>query len=60
MRLGSFAFVPYYASVQYGMSPFESGAILTPRSVTAILLGTMTSLLMFGSATARRSSSDLP
>ena len=44
---GSFAFVPYYAVMQYGMSPFESGAILTPRSVTAILLGTATSFLMF-------------
>ena len=44
---GSFAFVPYYAVIQYGMSPLESGAILTPRSVTAILLGTLTSFLMF-------------
>jgi EmrB/QacA subfamily drug resistance transporter len=44
---GSFAFVPYYAVVQYGMSPFESGAILTPRSITAIVLGTVTSFLMY-------------
>ena len=44
---GSFAFVPYYAVMQYGMSPLASGAILTPRSVTAILLGTATSFLMF-------------
>ena len=43
---GCFAFVPYYASVQYGMGPLESGAILTPRSITAILLGTVTSFLM--------------
>ena len=28
---GSFSFVPYFASVQYGMGPLESGAILTPR-----------------------------
>src|SRR4051794_5252710 len=25
---GCFTFIPYYASVQYGMSPFESGAVL--------------------------------
>ena len=43
---GCFAFVPYYASVQYGMGPFESGAILTPRSITSILLGTITSFLL--------------
>jgi len=44
---GSFAFVPYYAVIQYGMSPLESGAILTPRSITAILLGTAISFMMF-------------
>jgi MFS family permease len=43
---GSFAFVPYYASVQYDMGPLESGAILTPRSITSILLGTITSFLL--------------
>ena len=29
---GCFQFIPYYAAVQYGMSPLESGAVLTPRS----------------------------
>lgn len=43
---GTFSFVPYFASVQYGMGPLESGAILTPRSITAILLGTITSFLL--------------
>jgi EmrB/QacA subfamily drug resistance transporter len=43
---GCFAFVPYFASVQYGMGPFESGAIMTPRSITAIALGTMTSFVL--------------
>jgi EmrB/QacA subfamily drug resistance transporter len=43
---GCFAFVPYYASVQYGMGPLESGAILTPRSLSSILLGTVTSFLL--------------
>jgi EmrB/QacA subfamily drug resistance transporter len=44
---GCFSFVPYYAATQYGMGPLESGAILTPRSITSILLGTITSFLMF-------------
>ncbi|MFN8635581.1 MAG: MFS transporter [Chloroflexota bacterium] len=43
---GCFSFVPYFAAVQYGMGPLESGAILTPRSVTSILLGTVTSFLL--------------
>jgi len=43
---GCFAFVPFYAAVQYGMGPLESGAILTPRSVSSILLGTTTSFLL--------------
>jgi MFS family permease len=43
---GCFSFVPYYAVVQYGMSPLESGAILTPRSIMSILLGTSTSFLL--------------
>src|SRR5262249_33956977 len=34
---GCFSFVPYYAAVQYGMSPLESGAIMTPRSITSIV-----------------------
>lgn len=43
---GCFAFVPYFASVQYGMGPLESGAILTPRSITSIVLGLITSFLL--------------
>jgi MFS family permease len=43
---GCFSFVPYYASVQYGMGPLESGAILTPRSAASILFGTLTSFLL--------------
>ena len=44
---GAFSFIPYYAVVQYGMSPLESGAVMTPRSITAIVLGTATSFLMY-------------
>ena len=43
---GCFTFVPYYASVQYGMGPFESGAVLTPRSVTMIVVSACTSLFI--------------
>jgi MFS family permease len=43
---GCFSFVPYYASIQYGMGPLESGAIMTPRSITSILLGTTTSFML--------------
>jgi EmrB/QacA subfamily drug resistance transporter len=43
---GGFTFIPYYASIQYGMSPFESGAVLTPRSVAMILVSTGTSLFL--------------
>jgi EmrB/QacA subfamily drug resistance transporter len=42
--LGFSAFVPYYAVVQYGMSPFESGAVLTPRSIASIVVATLASL----------------
>jgi len=43
---GCFTFIPYYASVQYGMSPFESGAVLTPRSLAMILVSACTSLFI--------------
>lgn len=43
---GCFQFIPYYASVQYGMSTFESGAVLTPRSVAMIVMSTVTSIFI--------------
>ena len=43
---GCFTFIPYYAAVQYGMSPLESGAVLTPRSLTMILVSACTSLFI--------------
>jgi len=42
--IGFSSFVPYYAVVQYGMSPFESGAVLTPRSIASIVVATLASL----------------
>ena len=41
--MGFFSFIPYYATVQYGMGPLESGAILTPRSLVMIVVSTTVS-----------------
>lgn len=41
-----FSFIPYYATVQYGMGPLESGAILTPRSLVMIAASTIISFVM--------------
>ncbi|MCC6176879.1 MAG: MFS transporter [Chloroflexi bacterium] len=43
---GFFSFVPYYVTVQYGMGPMESGAILTPRSLVMIVISTSTSFFL--------------
>jgi MFS family permease len=44
--MGFFSFVPYYVTVQYGMGPMESGAILTPRSLVMIIVSTGTSFFL--------------
>jgi EmrB/QacA subfamily drug resistance transporter len=44
--MGFFSFIPYFAVVQYGMGPLESGAILTPRSLMMIVVSTATSFLL--------------
>jgi MFS family permease len=44
--MGFFSFIPYYATVQYGFGPMESGAILTPRSLVMIAISTGTSFLL--------------
>jgi MFS family permease len=38
--------VPYYAVVRFGMSAFESGAILTPRALAIIVTSTLASLFI--------------
>jgi MFS family permease len=45
-----FNFVPYYATVAYAMSATESGAILTPRALTAAVVSLLGSvfLIRFG------------
>src|SRR5207302_3735309 len=44
------AFVPYYAETRFGMSPAETGALLTPRSIMLIVMSTVASvwLLKYG------------
>ena len=44
--MGFFSFIPYYATVQHGFGPLESGAILTPRSLVMIAVSTGTSFLL--------------
>ncbi|MSQ25007.1 MAG: MFS transporter [Dehalococcoidia bacterium] len=43
---GFFQFIPYYAQVGYGMSASQSGAILSPRSVTMALFAVASSFLI--------------
>jgi EmrB/QacA subfamily drug resistance transporter len=43
---GFFSFVPYYAVVRYGMSPFQSGAVLTPRGIAMVITSTLSSLFV--------------
>ena len=44
--MGFFSFIPYFATVQYGFGPLESGAILTPRSLVMIAVSTSISFLL--------------
>jgi EmrB/QacA subfamily drug resistance transporter len=44
VTLGVFSFVPYYAVVHYGLTAFQSGAVLTPRALlvfSASILGSV-------------------
>ena len=41
---GMFAFIPYYATVGYGMTAGQSGLILTPRSIAMIAMAAVTSI----------------
>ena len=43
---GVTAFIPYYATVAYGMTPGQNGLLLTPRSITMILVSAVTSLFI--------------
>jgi EmrB/QacA subfamily drug resistance transporter len=43
---GFFSFIPYYASLQFSMSPLESGAVLTPRSIAMMSTAIVSSFLL--------------
>ena len=46
---GVTSFIPYYATVGYGMTPGQDGLLLTPRSITMIVISAATSLLIIRS-----------
>jgi MFS family permease len=43
---GFFNFVPYYATLAYAMSASESGAVLTPRALTAAVVSVIGSIFL--------------
>jgi MFS family permease len=43
---GFFNFIPYYAAIAYGMSATQGGAILTPRSVMAVVMSLISSIFV--------------
>jgi EmrB/QacA subfamily drug resistance transporter len=43
---GVFSFIPYYASVAYGMTAGQTGVILTPRSIAMVVMAAITSFLI--------------
>jgi EmrB/QacA subfamily drug resistance transporter len=43
---GFFNFMPYYATIAYGMSATQSGALLTPRSIAAVVVSILVSVFV--------------
>jgi EmrB/QacA subfamily drug resistance transporter len=43
---GVTSFIPYYATIAYGMTPGQDGVLLTPRSITMIIVSALTSLFI--------------
>ena len=43
VTMGFYSFIPYYAVVKFGLSPFESAAVLTPRAVVVVLTSMLAS-----------------
>jgi MFS family permease len=44
VTMGFYSFIPFYAVVKYGLSPFESAAVLTPRAVVVMLISALASV----------------
>jgi EmrB/QacA subfamily drug resistance transporter len=43
VTMGFYSFIPYYAVVKFGLTPFESAAVLTPRAVVVMLVSMLAS-----------------
>jgi EmrB/QacA subfamily drug resistance transporter len=43
---GVTGFIPYYATTAFGMTPGQDGILLTPRSITMIVVSALTSLFI--------------
>jgi EmrB/QacA subfamily drug resistance transporter len=46
VTMGFYSFIPYYAVVKFGLTPFESAAVLTPRAVVVMLVSAVASLFI--------------
>ncbi len=44
VTMGFYSFIPYYAVVKFGLTPFESAAVLTPRAVVVTATSLVASL----------------
>lgn len=44
VTMGFYSFIPYYAVIKYGLSSFESAAVLTPRALVVMVVSTLASL----------------
>jgi MFS family permease len=44
VTMGFYSFIPYYAVVKFGLTPFESAAVLTPRAVVVMATSAIASM----------------
>jgi EmrB/QacA subfamily drug resistance transporter len=44
VTMGFYSFIPFYAVVKFGLTPFESAAVLTPRAVVVMATSAIASL----------------
>lgn len=46
VSMGFYSFIPYYAVVKFGLTPFESAAVLAPRAVVVMLMSFVASMFI--------------
>ena len=46
VTMGFYSFIPYYAVVKFGLSPFASAAVLTPRAIGVMLTSFVAALFV--------------